>query len=193
MFFPVDDFIRRRAKAPHELAMVNLLLINLLMLIALLAGSFLPKDSPLTPYKWLGVWVPLLLSLSIIAYSFLRAAQTRAREPWFVAAHWKLAVGRYQTLLLAYGLGIGLIGLDRLLSLSQKSQGMQELLFLALQRVALAPILIALMVLIMLESGGLYQASRGEVPDGLVKRFPPPEDLPRAPNPISAANPGAQA
>ena len=33
-------------------------------------------------------------------------------------------------------------------------------------------------LLIMLESGALYQAGRGEVPDGLAKRFPPPADLP---------------
>jgi hypothetical protein len=51
-------------------------------------------------------------------------------------------------------------------------------MFIALQRVAIAPILIALMVLIMLESGSIYQAGRGEVPDGLLKRVPPPADLP---------------
>jgi hypothetical protein len=32
-------------------------------------------------------------------------------------------------------------------------------------------------VLIMLESGALYQAGRGEVPDSLIARFPPPADL----------------
>jgi hypothetical protein len=53
---------------------------------------------------------------------------------------------------------------------------MQDLMFIALQRVAIAPLLIALMALIMLESGSLSQAGRGEVPDGLVDRFPPPAD-----------------
>jgi hypothetical protein len=177
MFFDVDDATRRRAKSPHELAMVNLLLINLLMLIALLAGSFLQKGSSLADYRLAGVLAPLSLSLAIIAYSFSRAGRTASGGLWFVAAHWRLATGRYKILLVAYAVGAGLIGAGWLLSTAQKDPGMQELMFVALQRVAIAPLLIALMVLIMLESGSLYQAGRGEVPDGLARRFPPPADL----------------
>ncbi len=94
-----------------------------------------------------------------------------------MAAHWRLATNRYKILLIAYAVGAGLIGTGWLLSMAQKSAGMQELMFVALQRVAIAPVLIALMVLIMLESGALYQAGRGEVPDSLITRFPPPVDL----------------
>jgi hypothetical protein len=177
MFFSVDEPARRRARSPHELSMVNLLLINLLMLIALLAGSFLQKDSPLADYKLVGVLAPLLISLAIIGYTFTRASKAARAGPWFVAAHWRLTTIRYKILLIAYAVGAGLIGLGWLLSQSQKTPGMQELMFVALQRVAIAPILLSLMVLIMLESGGLYQAGRGEVPDGLVKRFPPPADV----------------
>jgi hypothetical protein len=158
--------------------MVNLLLFNLLMLIALLAGSFLQSGSTLADYKLAGVMVPLLISLAIVTYSFSRARQAATEDHWFVASHWRLATTRYRFLLIAYVVGAALIGLGWLLSLAQKNPGMQELMFVALQRVAIAPILIALMVLIMLESGALYQAGRGEVPDGLAKRFPPPADLP---------------
>ena len=177
MFFQVDEATRRRAKTPHELAMVNLLLFNLLMLIALLAGSFLQKGSPLLDYRLLGVLIPLGASLAIVAYTFLRAGRTAVSGPWFAAAHWRLATARYKILLVAYLVGAALIALGWLLSQSQKSPGMQELMFVALERVAIAPVLIALMALIMLESGALYQAGRGEVPDGLARRFPPPADL----------------
>jgi hypothetical protein len=44
-------------------------------------------------------------------------------------------------------------------------------------RIAVVPLLLTVMVTIMLESGALYQAGRGELPDGLVKQFPPPADL----------------
>jgi hypothetical protein len=178
MFFQVDEPTRRRAKSPHELAMVNLLLFNLLLLIGLLAGSFLPQDSALAHYKALGVIIPLVISLAIVAYTFGRAGGAGAVNPWFVAAHWQLATDRYKILLISYVVGAALIGLGWLLSLTQTVHGMQELMFIALQRVAIAPILIALMVLIMLESGSIYQAGRGEVPDGLLKRLPPPADLP---------------
>ena len=177
MLFQIDKSTRRRAKSPHELAMVNLLLFNLLMLIALLAGSFLQADSPLAPYKLLGVAVPLGISLSIIAYSFANAKKTAADGPWFVAAHWRLATSRYKILVIAYVVGAALIGLGWLLSQSQTDPRMEALMFVALQRVAIAPILLSLMVLIMLESGSLYQAGRGEVPDGIVKRLPPPAGL----------------
>jgi hypothetical protein len=177
MFFATDNATRSKAKSPHELSMINLLLINLLMLIALLAGSFLQKGSALADYKLMGVLVPFCISLAIIAYSFSLAGKTAAGGQWFVAAHWKLTTGRYKILLIAYAVGAGLIGIGWLLSQTQQDPGMQELMFLALQRVAIAPILISLMVLIMLESGSLYQAGRGEVPDGMVKRFPPPADL----------------
>lgn len=178
MFFTVDNATRRKAKSPHELAMINLLLINLPMLIALLAGSFLQKGSILENYKLIGVLAPLFVSLGIVVYTFSKAGKTAGDGHWFVAAHWKLTTARYKVLLIAYAVGAGLIGIGWLLSLAQKNPGMQELMFVALQRVAIAPILISLMVLIMLESGSLYQAGRGEVPDGLIERFPPPADFP---------------
>lgn len=177
MFFPVPEADRRLAKSPHELAMVNLLLFNLLMLIALLGGSFVQADSPLAPYKALGVAVPLGISLLIVGFSFLRASRAERAEHWFVAAHWRLTTGRYKILLIAYLAGAGLIGLGWLLAHAQEKPGMQDMMFIALQRVAIAPMLITLMVIIMLESGSIYQAQRGEVPGGVVKRFPPPPDL----------------
>jgi hypothetical protein len=157
--------------------MVNLLLFNLPMLIALLAGSFLQEGSTFAEYKLLGVLAPLAVSLSIVAYTFVKAKKLSETGPWFVAAHWRLATGRYKILLIAYLVGAVLIGLGWLLSQSQTDPRMEDLMFVALQRVAIAPILISLMVLIMLESGSLYQAGRGEIPDGILKRFPPPPKL----------------
>jgi hypothetical protein len=180
MFYPVPDAQRRAARAPHELAMTNLLIFNLLALIALLGGSFLQTDSPLAPYRWAGVAAPLGLSLTIALYTWTRARRAESDGPWFVAAHWRLAVRRYKILSIVYLAGAGLIALGWLLAQTQDLPGMQAMMFVALQRVAIAPMLIALMVLVMLESGALYQADRGEVPDGLAKDFPPPPDLPGA-------------
>ncbi|WP_295579327.1 hypothetical protein [uncultured Lamprocystis sp.] len=191
MFFPIPEPVRRQAKSPHEVAMVNLVLFNLLMLIALLGGSFVESDSSLAPYKILGVAVPLCISLAIVAYTWVRARRAARDGPWFLAAHWRLAGIRYRILLIAYLVGTGLIGLGWLLAHAQKSAGMQDLMFIALQRVAIAPMLITLMVLVMLESGAIYQAQRGEVPDGLVKRVPPPADLAGADAEFASAPPSA--
>lgn len=189
MFFPVPEADRRLAKSPHELAMVNLLLFNLAMLIALLGGSFVQADSPLAPYRGLGVAVPLGISLAIVGYSFLRAGRATRFEHWFVAAHWRLTTARYKLLLIAYVAGAGLIGIGWLLAHTQQKPAMQEMLFIALQRVAIAPMLITLMVIIMLESGSIYQAQRGEVPDSVIRRFPPPPDLPGSETEITTPGP----
>lgn len=177
MLYPVAESIRQRAKTPHELAVVNLLACNLTLLIALLAGSFLPPGSALADYRLAGILVPWLLSLAIIGYSIARARQAARREHWLVAAHWRLTVARYRILLIAYLGGAALIGLGWLLSSAYSDPRMQGLLFLALERVAVAPLLVVLMVLVVLESSGLYQAMRGEVPNRIVAQFPPPPDL----------------
>ncbi|MFY9973406.1 MAG: hypothetical protein WAK53_04055 [Chromatiaceae bacterium] len=196
MFFPVPEADRRLAKSPHELAMVNLLLFNLLIGIALLAGSMAQPDSVIARYKWLAVSVPLLTSLAVIAYTWLRAARARATSPWFVAAHWRLSAGRYKGLLAAYVVCAALLslaffgGVDEAAIEAQikdlppamqamergklHSQHMGEQVW---ARIAVVPLLLTVMATIMLESGSIYQAQRGEVPGGVVERFPPPPDL----------------
>ena len=175
MQFDIDPITRRQGRAPHELAMVNLLLFNLMFCMAVLAGTMAQRGSALEHYKALTIASPLGLSLAVIAYSFWRAAQTRATGPWFAAAHWSITTGRYRILMIAYVVGAALVGLGWLLSLSNPK--LQELMFVALVRVAVAPMLISVMVLAVLESSALAQAGNGEVPDGVVKRLPPPADL----------------
>ncbi len=175
MQFEIDLVTRRQGRAPHELAMVNLLVFNLLFCMAVLAGSMAQKGSALEHYKAWTIAIPLALSLAVIAYSFWRAAQAKAEGLWFSAAHWSLAVGRYRILMIAYLVGAALVGLGWLLSLSNPK--LQELMFVALVRVAVAPMLISVMVLAVLESSALAQAGNGEVPAAVIKRMPPPAGL----------------
>lgn len=174
MLYDIADQLRRRARSPHELAMINLLLFNLLLCVGLLASTLAQKGSVISDYRALVIALPLGLSLLVIAFSFLRARRAVHTDPWFVAVHWRLATHRYRILLVAYGIGTALIGIGWLLSLSNPK--LQGLLFLAFIRVAVAPMLLAVMVTAVLESSALYQAIRGEVPDALAQRFPPPVD-----------------
>mgnify|MGYP001090011852 CR=1 FL=1 len=196
MFFPVPEADRRRAKTPHELAMVNLLVLNLLVGVALLAGSMAQPDSLIGTYKWAAVAVPLLISLGVVGHTWLRAVRAGSNLPWFVAAHWKLSASRYKLLLAAYLLFAAILSLalftgddDAAIEAQIKDlpPAMQEMERRKLHsqhmgeqvwaRIAVVPLILTVMVTIMLESGSIYQAQRGEVPDGVVKRFPPPPDL----------------
>lgn len=196
MFFAVDDGQKRRAKSPHELAMINLLLFNLLIGIALLAGSMAAPDSTIAAYKWVGVTLPTLLSLTVMLFTWLRAARAPHSQPWFVAAHWRLSARRYRALLAAYVVSAAVVSLAfvgggheteierRVAGLPPALQAMerhklesQNMGTAIWARIGVVPLLLTVMTLIMLESGALYQAGRGEVPDGMLARFPPPPDL----------------
>ena len=197
MFYAVDEAERRRARAPHELAVINLLLCNLLIGVALLAGSMAQPDSLLHRLKWPAVAVPLALSLGVMAFTWLHARRAARRGPWFAAAHWRLTAGRWRALLLAYVVTAGVVSLAfvggngdsadfeaRIAGLPPAMQAMergkvtsQDMGAAIWARIGVVPLLLTVMALIMLESGALYQAGRGEVPDGLVKRFPPPAGL----------------
>ncbi len=197
MFFPVDQPSRARAKGPHELAMVNLLLFNLLIGVVLLAGSMARPDSLIGTHRWAAMAVPLVLSLVVIGLTWLRASRAEKNAPWFVAAHWKLAASRYRLLLGAYLVCGAILSIplfaggsdearieEHIKGLAPAMQQMerrklesQDMRSAVWARIAVVPLLLTVMVTIMLESGALYQAGRGELPDGLVKQFPPPADL----------------
>jgi hypothetical protein len=208
MFFAVDDGQKRRAKSPHELAMINLLLFNLLIGIALLAGSMAAPDSTIAAYKWVGVTLPTLLSLTVMLFTWLRAARARHSQPWFVAAHWRLSARRYRALLAAYVVSAAVVSLAvfggdgdtaelerRIADLPPAMQQMerhklasQDMGSAIWARIGVVPLLVTVMGLIMLESGALYQAGRGELPDAMVERFPPPTGLAASPQPIQDAD-----
>ena len=170
----IDEPIRRQGRLPHELAMVNLLVFNLMLCGGLLAGTMARKGSWLEQHRaWL-VALPLAASLAVMAYSRRRARHAAATSPAFVAAHWRSTVGRYRFLLGAYGVSAALIGLGWLAAYSNPS--LHDILFVALVRVAVAPLLISVMVIAVLESSALFQANLGEAPAIKAPIAPPRED-----------------
>jgi hypothetical protein len=208
MFFDIDSDQRRRAKSPHELAMINLLLFNLLIGVALLAGSMAASDSTIAAYKWVAVAMPLALSCVVILFTWTRAARAGSAEPWFIAAHWKLSARRYRVLIAAYLISATVVSLGfiggsehaemerRIADLPPAMQAMerrkaesQNMGPAIWARIGVVPLLLTVMALIMLESGALYQAGRGELPDGFLDRFPAPPDLARATTPFSEHKP----
>lgn len=164
MLFEIDDATRRRAKTPHELSMMNLVAFHLLA-----APVSIVLDIGL-----LGFLVPLALSLSFIGFVWMRAHLGKARDPWFIAVHWRLSANRTKILMIGYLITASILGLAFLVT-SGSSKG--DIMMVALSRVAAVPVLITVMVCFVLESSSIYQAGRGEVPDGLAKRFPAPDDL----------------
>ncbi|MES9941580.1 MAG: hypothetical protein ABW104_09040 [Candidatus Thiodiazotropha sp. 6PLUC2] len=165
MLFDIDEAIRKRAKTPHELSMLNLVGCHLIA-----APASIVLDVGL-----LGFLIPLALSLAVIAFIWLKAGSSMKGDPWFVAAHWRLSANRTRILMVGYAISAVILGMA-MMATSGSSKG--DIMMVAISRVAVVPTLLTVMVCFVLESGSIYQAGRGEVPDGITKRMPPPDDLP---------------
>ncbi len=165
MIFDVDEPVRRLAKTPHELSMVNLVGCHLIAAPA----------SIVLDIGFMGFLIPLALSLSVIAFIWYRAGVAATAGDWFVAAHWRISANRTRILLIGYTISAIIMGMA-LLATSGNSKG--DIMLVAISRVAVVPTLVSVMICFVLESGSIYQAGRGEVPDGITRRMPPPESLP---------------
>lgn len=164
MQYTIDEAIRKQAKSPHELFLVNILIFHLLLTPATLAMNI----------GYYGLLLPLFFSGLIILFTYWRSNNA---ESWFVMAHWKLALRRARLLLFGY-LGTAFIMLlGWLITQGMSDERMQVIMFETLMRIAIMPTLILVMVSAVLEAGSINQAQRGEVPDGIVNRYPAPGDV----------------
>ena len=160
MQIEVTDAIKKRARWPHDLFVLNILFFHLLL-------------TPATIVMGIGEWgllLPLALSGMVIAYIFYRS---RTEPEWFVAAHWRLSFRRCRLLMWGYlaSAVIFLIGWF----ISQGSKGdMQDIMLVVFTRIAVMPTLIMAMVTVVMEASGAGVVNRGEVPDAVVAEFPYP-------------------
>jgi hypothetical protein len=164
MIFEIDEKQRKQGKTPHELSMMNLVACHL---IAAPAAIVLDVG-------FLGFLIPLMLSLSVIAFIWYRASVGNKQDSWFVAAHWRLSANRTRILLIGYAISAVILGMAMMATTGNDKAG---IMMVAISRVAVVPTLLTVMVCFVLESGSIYQAGRGEVPDGIIRRIPPPDDL----------------
>lgn len=152
----------KQAQAPHNLFISGLFLFDLFMTPAVIGLKI----------GMVGLLIPLLCSGSLIAYIYLRSRSSALA--WFVAAHWKLAFSRCKLLMLGYAITAALIFIAWLVSLGARDVNMEHILWTALTRIALMPTLIVVMITAVLEFSATAQAAKGEVPDKIAAKFPPP-------------------
>lgn len=182
MLFQVPDALARQAKTPHELSILNLIFFHLLLGAGALVLA-LTHPALLHRLGAGGFALPLLASLTVIGFIHWRAWRGRRQGSWYVRAHWELARRRARLLLIAYAISGLIIGAGFWIAAGADKQTMRDILITIATRLGAVPILLTVMLSFVLESGALYQAGRGEVPDGLLKRLPPPDLPPQAPPP----------
>ncbi|MDX8407261.1 MAG: hypothetical protein R8L58_02630, partial [Mariprofundaceae bacterium] len=107
---------------------------------------------------------------SVIFAIYLRSKKTTV---WFVDMHWRLSFKRCQWLMGGYGITACLMLAGWLISLAAADARMADIMFTAISRIAVLPTLLAVMVSVVFEAGGLQLVNKGEVPDKLVAQHPP--------------------
>lgn len=155
----VSSDYARLARFPHNLFMLNLALVHLLMTPAVIAIEI----------GTAGILLPLIISLSIMLYTFYQAKKLRDSSHWFIVAHWELAGQRYRLMLIAYAITASLILAGWLLALASPDANMQQILRTVFIRIAIMPTLIMVMINFYLESSAINMASNCELPDSFAK------------------------
>ena len=171
-FESIPEAERKQARHPHEYFLVNLITNHILVFVALLGMA---KQEP-----WLLLIVPAF-SIGILTYLMWRAKLSQGRDPWFVFCHWQLCARRsrfFIGMILLMGLGIAAI----LASVGGNPADLRPGHY-AIGGMVMLPTLFTVLVLILMESDAVHKARVGEVPDDLVRRYPPPPDYQAAPQP----------
>ena len=101
--------------------------------------------------------------------------RSKQESVWFVQMHWRLAWTRCRILLVGYAVSATLILLAWLLSQISNDPRMADIIWTALTRIALMPTLIIVLVTSVMAFSAYSMAQKGELPDKLVAKFPPPE------------------
>lgn len=162
----IDDTIRRKARFPHELLMMNLAAFHLLLAPAAIALG-------------IGFWGLLLTPLfsgMVLLYIYLRGKRAERSGPWLVMAHWKLAWRRSLLLIISYGVSAVIIGGGMLIASGVADHGMRNIIDTIATRIGVMPTVIMVLACFVLSNSGLDFANKGEVPEGIKRRFPAPAD-----------------
>ncbi len=166
MVVDIDDALIKPAKAAHELFMVNLGTLLLLGPMAIFLGI-----------GRMGIVLPILVSLLFILYTWLRGRTLARSGPWFVHVHWQLALRKYRLLGIGFALTLLFLLLSWGLELSLDPHSPSHFLAIALTRIGVMPTIIMIFACFVIENGALNQVLRHEVPDRMVKAYPPPPDV----------------
>ncbi len=161
MIVEVADAERKQAQFPHNLFVSGVFLFDLLLTPAAIVMNI----------GLYGLLLPLACSLLLVAGIWWRSRKTTT---WFVDAHWRLSLRHGTWLMFGYAVSGALMLLAWLLTLASHDPHMQHIILTALTRIAVLPTLVAVMVTVVTEAGAQAQAGRGEIPDRIVRSFPPP-------------------
>ncbi|MDH5765159.1 MAG: hypothetical protein OEZ38_04005 [Gammaproteobacteria bacterium] len=157
MQFTISADDSKKARHPHDIFLLNLILNHILIFVAILSASSLAKYV---------VVVPIISVLSMI-YIFIGAARAKTKASWYVNGHWQLCAKRSRIFLTMI-----LIVTAIFIILFLVSGGDLKPQHWALGGAAFFPAMVTVFALIIMESEGLHHAKLGKLPDWVKEKFP---------------------
>nr|VFK12397.1 MAG: hypothetical protein BECKLPF1236B_GA0070989_103425 [Candidatus Kentron sp. LPFa] len=161
MQFDITKADAKKAETPHEVFLFNLVGNHILIFIASL-GMFRSFPYPL--------YLVPIISISCLLYILWRARRSLTIDPWFALCHWQIAARRARIFIGMFCLlgGVSLLGWLGYTYLGM----MKEAVFAIIGGVGILPTMVTLLILIMMESDGLYQARQHKLSGWVLRKFP---------------------
>ncbi len=164
MNYVVPENETKKAKLPHEIFLTNLIGNHILWFVAALG---------VVRSTWYPLLVVPVVSIACLGYVILRAKQAQRKDPWFVMCHWQISAKRSKIFLLMFMVFwfaclLGWVGYSYL-------GMMEEAVYAVIGGMGVLPIMVTTLVLIIMESDVLHQAGHGNLPKGVIERYPNPD------------------
>lgn len=148
------------AKVPHDIFLSNLIMNHILLFtgIAAFGGK----------YIYLLALVPFFSFIALVI-TFVRSSRVKIEDSEFVYVHWQIARrwSKLFSIVLALLCTVSLLGWLG----QQYSNVMAEMVYAIIGGFGLLPTLVAVLVLVVIESDSLHHARVGSFPKGTKERF----------------------
>jgi hypothetical protein len=156
---------RRSAKAPHELFTVNTVIVHLFFSLAMIKLFNMGMN--------LAIGSSIALSFFIIVYTFFRTKKSKQDDPYLVYLHWQLSLNRYKLLIGAYVFYFLVNSLSLVITTdAPASMDGSNIMDSILSLLGVVPLFFAVLISVVLGSGSMFNAGRGEVDEKLSQKYP---------------------
>ena len=164
MHYEVTSEHRQSAKHAHELFIGNLIVLHIVLPVFLLKAGDIRY----------ALMIPVISAIIILFIRQRANSLSLDDTKWYEMVHWKLASGRSKFLFIAYFISASIFLLGWMISQSATKATDAEIQMMIFTYLGIIPTFIIVLVTFVLESGALFHAGKGEVPDSMVEKFPPP-------------------
>lgn len=155
----------KNAKTPHELFTINAVIVHLFFSLGLIKLFTFEMTT--------SIMVCILISLCILTYTFFRTKKAKYQDTYLVYLNWQLSLNRYKPLIGAYIFYFAITSLALLIP-TNTPVGMDGTTILGsiLNLLGIVPMFFVVLISVVLGSGSLFNASRGEVDEKLLHKYP---------------------